>query len=144
MCTLTELYQQVLGVVALTGDALAVHLNASVDVHGPYYSVGITAPAYAAPGDVLAPEVGRASATSSVELLAKLAQALKVANPYALPQYALLDQKAEISRLLNHPLITRQEKTYTLLRFSRMDEDQAQLAIEELRSKIDQRVAQQD
>ncbi|AWM31331.1 hypothetical protein [Hymenobacter nivis] len=73
------------------------------------------------------------------EVLSDLAQRLGVAWPLAALAPALAYQKKEIIRLLNNPVITRREKTYTLLRISRMTEETAQLAIEELRSKTSQR-----
>jgi hypothetical protein len=58
----------------------------------------------------------------------------------ALPvQYATASQKEEIIRLLNHPLITRQEKTKMLLNISRLDEERATQAIAKLRKAIEDR-----
>ncbi len=60
--------------------------------------------------------------------------------PVALPvQYATASQKEEIIRLLNHPLITRQEKTKMLLNINRLDEERATQAIAKLRKAIEDR-----
>ncbi|MEJ7662498.1 MAG: hypothetical protein WKG07_24500 [Hymenobacter sp.] len=40
-------------------------------------------------------------------------------------QYATASQKEEIIRLLNHPVITRPEKTKMLLNINRLDEERA-------------------
>jgi len=57
----------------------------------------------------------------------------------ALIQYATASQKEEIIRLLNHPLITRQEKTKMLLNINRLDEERATQAIAKLRKAIEDR-----
>ena len=54
-------------------------------------------------------------------------------------QYASASQKEEIIRLLNHPLITRQEKTKMLLNINRLDEERATQAIAKLRKAIEDR-----
>jgi len=54
-------------------------------------------------------------------------------------QYATASQKEEIIRLLNHPVITRQEKTKMLLNINRLDEERAVQAIAKLRKAIDER-----
>lgn len=54
-------------------------------------------------------------------------------------QYATREQKEEIIRLLNHPVITRPEKTSMLLSINRMDEERAIQAIAKLRKAIDDR-----
>ncbi|TGE13445.1 hypothetical protein [Hymenobacter elongatus] len=53
--------------------------------------------------------------------------------------YATAAQKEEIIRLLNHPVITRQEKTKMLLNINRLDEERASQAIAKLRKAIDDR-----
>ncbi len=53
--------------------------------------------------------------------------------------YATASQKEEIIRLLNHPLITRPEKTKMLLNINRLDEERAVQAIAKLRKAIDER-----
>jgi hypothetical protein len=62
--------------------------------------------------------------------------AAEVAAPV---QYATASQKEEIIRLLNHPLITRQEKTKMLLNINRLDEERATQAIAKLRKAIEDR-----
>jgi phage recombination protein Bet len=59
------------------------------------------------------------------------------ANPKV--QYATASQKEEIIRLLNHPVITRPEKTKMLLNINRLDEERAVQAIAKLRKAIDDR-----
>jgi hypothetical protein len=60
--------------------------------------------------------------------------------PAAVPvQYATAAQKEEIIRLLNHPVITRPEKTKMLLNINRLDEERAVQAIAKLRKAIDDR-----
>ena len=90
--------------------------------------------------------------------LTMLAKALKVNYPLPAPtyavsgsaegitptqasiiQYATTSQKEEIIRLLNHPLITRQEKTKMLLSINRLDEERATQAIAKLRKAIEDR-----
>jgi hypothetical protein len=60
-------------------------------------------------------------------------------TPAAPIQYATASQKEEIIRLLNHPLITRQEKTKMLLNINRLDEERATQAIAKLRKAIEDR-----
>jgi hypothetical protein len=54
-------------------------------------------------------------------------------------QYATASQKEEIIRLLNNPLITRQEKTHMLLAINRLGEERADQAINKLRQAIENR-----
>ena len=68
------------------------------------------------------------------------AEAPAVAAEQAVPvQYATASQKEEIIRLLNHPVITRPEKTKMLLNINRLDEERAVQAIAKLRKAIDDR-----
>jgi len=68
------------------------------------------------------------------------AEAPAVAAEQVAPvQYATASQKEEIIRLLNHPVITRQEKTKMLLNINRLDEERATAAISKLRAAIDER-----
>jgi hypothetical protein len=53
--------------------------------------------------------------------------------------YASAGQKEEIIRLLNHPVITRQEKTKMLLNINRLDDERATQAIAKLKKAIDDR-----
>ena len=75
----------------------------------------------------------RALTTASAEV--PTAEALAAAPV----QYATASQKEEIIRLLNHPLITRQEKTKMLLNINRLDEARATQAIAKLRKAIEDR-----
>lgn len=68
------------------------------------------------------------------------APAVAAEAPAAAPvQYATASQKEEIIRLLNHPVITRQEKTKMLLNINRLDEERAVQAIAKLGNAIDER-----
>jgi hypothetical protein len=67
---------------------------------------------------------------------------LQAPTPAEMPapvQYATAAQKEEIIRLLNHPLITRQEKSKMLLNINRLDEERATAAITKLRKAIEDR-----
>ncbi|WP_019947905.1 hypothetical protein [Hymenobacter aerophilus] len=55
------------------------------------------------------------------------------------PAYASASQKEEIIRLLNHPVVTRAEKTKMLLNINRLDEERATQAIAKLKKAIDER-----
>jgi hypothetical protein len=97
------------------------------------YSGNVPAPAVA-PAVVAEPApVMRAVTTAAAEVPAAEAPA---ATPV---QYATASQKEEIIRLLNHPLITRQEKTKMLLNINRLDEERATQAIAKLRKAIEDR-----
>ncbi|MDO7846457.1 hypothetical protein Q5H92_08820 [Hymenobacter sp. M29] len=54
-------------------------------------------------------------------------------------QYATAAQKEQIIRMLNHPVITRPEKTKMLLNINRLDEERANQAIAKLQRAIDDR-----
>lgn len=54
-------------------------------------------------------------------------------------QYATAHQKEEIIRLLNHPVITRPEKSKILLNINRFDEERAEQCLTKLRQVIDER-----
>lgn len=54
-------------------------------------------------------------------------------------RYASAKQKEEIIRLLNNPVITRQEKTKMLLNINRLDEERAGQAIDKLKKVIEER-----
>lgn len=81
---------------------------------------------------------------TAVEPAAAPAPAMQVVPPVAAEQvaplhYATASQKEEIIRLLNHPVITRPEKTKMLLNINRLDEERATAAIAKLRSAIEER-----
>ncbi|MEL5993788.1 hypothetical protein [Hymenobacter segetis] len=91
----------------------------------------------AAPAPVAA-AVGQAVPT--MQVLPAEAPAATAEAPAAAPvQYATASQKEEIIRLLNHPVITRPEKTKMLLNINRLDEERAVQAIAKLRKAIDDR-----
>ncbi|RSK44086.1 hypothetical protein [Hymenobacter rigui] len=69
----------------------------------------------------------------------KAVAAEPAASEAAAPAYASASQKEEIIRLLNHPLITRPEKTKMLLNINRLDEERATQAISKLKKAIDDR-----
>ena len=103
------------------------------------YTGNVPTPA-AAPAPVAAAEpqpVMRAMTTAPVaEVQVPAAAAPEAPAPV---HYATASQKEEIIRLLNHPLITRQEKTKMLLNINRLDEERATQAIAKLRKAIEDR-----
>ena len=87
-----------------------------------------------------APAVAVAQAVPAMHVLPAEAPAIAAEQPAAAPvQYATASQKEEIIRLLNHPVITRPEKTKMLLNINRLDEERATAAIAKLRKAIDER-----
>ena len=87
---------------------------------------------------VLTPAVAVAQAVPAMQVVP--AEVPTVAAEQAAPvQYATASQKEEIIRLLNHPVITRPEKTKMLLNINRLDEERAIQAIAKLRKAIDDR-----
>ncbi|UPL50173.1 hypothetical protein [Hymenobacter sublimis] len=89
-----------------------------------------------------------APATTPVAIAAEAPAAMKavpaeaaVVTEAAAPAttYASASQKEEIIRLLNHPVITRPEKTKMLLNINRLDEERATQAIAKLKKAIDDR-----
>ena len=99
------------------------------------YSGNVPAPAAAVAAEPAAP-VMRAVTTTPATPAPAEAPAAEAAAPV---QYATASQKEEIIRLLNHPLITRQEKTKMLLNINRLDEERATQAIAKLRKAIEDR-----
>ncbi len=101
------------------------------------YSGNVPAPSVAAAAEPAAP-VMRAvtNEPAAPDLVPAEAPAAEAAAPV---QYATASQKEEIIRLLNHPLITRQEKTKMLLNINRLDEERATQAIAKLRKAIEDR-----
>ena len=97
------------------------------------YSGNVPAPAVA-PAVAEPTPVMRAVTTAPTPAEAPVAEA--AAAPV---QYATANQKEEIIRLLNHPLITRQEKTKMLLNINRLVEERATQAIAKLRKAIEDR-----
>ena len=100
------------------------------------YSGNVPAPAVA-PAVAEPTPVMRAMTTAPTP--ATPAEAPAAEAPAAPVQYATASQKEEIIRLLNHPLITRQEKTKMLLNINRLDEERATQAIAKLRKAIEDR-----
>jgi hypothetical protein len=88
----------------------------------------------------LAPTPAVAVATALPTMQVVPSETPAVAAEAAAPvHYATASQKEEIIRLLNHPVITRQEKTKMLLNINRLDEERAVQAIAKLRKAIDDR-----
>ena len=90
------------------------------------------APAVVEPAPVMRAMTNTPAAPAPAEAPAPAAETAPV-------QYATASQKEEIIRLLNHPLITRQEKTKMLLNINRLDEGRATQAIAKLRKAIEER-----
>ena len=63
----------------------------------------------------------------------------KEAAPAPAVRFASAKQKEEIIRLLNNPVITRQEKTKMLLNINKLDEERASQAIAKLKKVIEER-----
>lgn len=63
--------------------------------------------------------------------------------PAASVKYASAKQKEEIIRLLNNPVITRQEKTKMLLNINKLDDERATQAIAKLKKVIEDREDEQ-
>lgn len=99
------------------------------------YTGNVPAPA-AAPSVVAEPAPVMRAVTNTPAPTPTEAPAAEAAAPV---QYATASQKEEIIRLLNHPLITRQEKTKMLLNINRLDEERATQAIAKLRKAIEDR-----
>jgi len=91
------------------------------------------------PGLAVAPEAApvAVAAEAPAPMKAVPAEPAPVETPVV--AYATASQKEEIIRLLNHPVITRQEKTKMLLNINRLDEERATQAIAKLRKAIDDR-----
>ncbi|RDC62257.1 hypothetical protein AHMF7616_00848 [Adhaeribacter pallidiroseus] len=64
-------------------------------------------------------------------------------TPATSVKYASAKQKEEIIRLLNNPVITRQEKTKMLLNINKLDEERATQAIVKLKKVIEDREDEQ-
>jgi len=102
------------------------------------------------PAEEMDYDTNKASAVASVPAVAQPVPAMQVV-PAEAPavaaetataepmQYATASQKEEIIRLLNHPVITRPEKTKMLLNINRLDEERALQSIAKLRKAIDDR-----
>ncbi|WP_286130695.1 hypothetical protein [Solirubrum puertoriconensis] len=83
---------------------------------------------------------GNEPGTGAVEVKPMQAVQVEQAAPLAgTATYATAQQKEEIIRLLNHPVITRQEKTKMLLNINKLDQERATQAIANLRKTIDER-----
>ena len=85
-----------------------------------------------------APAFQQAANVPNVPAVAAIAPAPVTTQP-APVQYALASQKEEIIRLLNAPVITREEKNKMLLNINRLDVERATAAIAKLNDAIAQR-----
>jgi len=85
------------------------------------------------------PAVAVAQAVPAMQVLPAEAPAIAAEQAATPVQYATASQKEEIIRLLNHPVITRPEKTKMLLNINRLDEERATAAIAKLRTAIGER-----
>ncbi|WP_347156551.1 hypothetical protein [Pontibacter chitinilyticus] len=81
----------------------------------------------------------KAAATAKATEPAPAAAAAEQPEESGSVRYASAKQKEEIIRLLNNPVITRQEKTKMLLNINRFDEERAGQAIEKLKKVIEER-----
>ncbi|MBF9252672.1 hypothetical protein I2I11_05170 [Pontibacter sp. 172403-2] len=84
------------------------------------------------------PTMKAAAASKAAEPAAPSEAATETAESASV-RYASAKQKEEIIRLLNNPVITRQEKTKMLLNINRFDEERAAQAIEKLKKVIEDR-----
>ncbi|MBC3540313.1 hypothetical protein ACFSC6_02795 [Rufibacter sediminis] len=91
----------------------------------------------AVPADPAVAEVAQAPAVVPVT------PAPAPAAEEATVKYATAKQKEEIIRLLNNPVITRQEKTKMLLNINKLDEERAKQSIAKLKKVIDDREHEQ-
>jgi hypothetical protein len=82
------------------------------------------------------PVVAAAKPVEPAETISPVAAEAPVANAV---KYASAKQKEEIIRLLNNPVITRQEKTKMLLNINKLDEERATQAIAKLKKVIEDR-----
>ncbi|GAB3572513.1 hypothetical protein [Hymenobacter daeguensis] len=99
------------------------------------YNTNVATAPTTAPAPVAAP----AQPVPAMQVVPAEAPAAVAEAAVAPVQYATASQKEEIIRLLNHPVITRPEKTKMLLNINRLDEERAVQAIAKLRKAIDDR-----
>ncbi|RPD45011.1 hypothetical protein DNI29_20180 [Hymenobacter sediminis] len=93
----------------------------------------------AQPAMVVAPAATPVAIAAEAPAAMKAVPAEPAAAEAPAPAYATASQKEEIIRLLNHPVITRPEKTKMLLNINRLDEERATQAIAKLKKAIDDR-----
>ena len=99
---------------------------------------GGNTPAATQPAMAVVPAAPVAEVAAAVEAPAAMkAVAAELAAPAV--AYASAAQKEEIIRLLNHPVITRPEKTKMLLNINRLDDERATQAIAKLKKAIEDR-----
>jgi len=91
------------------------------------------------PAMAVAPAAAPAAVAAAAPAPMKAVPAEPVVAEAPAPTYASASQKEEIIRLLNHPVITRPEKTKMLLNINRLDEERATQAIAKLRKAIEDR-----
>ena len=100
---------------------------------------GGNTPAVTQPAMTVAPAAAPAAVAAAAPAPMKAVPAESVVAEAPAPIYASASQKEEIIRLLNHPVITRPEKTKMLLNINRLDEERATQAIAKLRKAIEDR-----
>ncbi|WBA42325.1 hypothetical protein [Hymenobacter canadensis] len=100
---------------------------------------GGNTPAAAQPAMAVVPASAPVSVAAEAPAPMKAVAADAPAAEVSAPAYASASQKEEIIRLLNHPVISRPEKTKMLLNINRLDEERATQAIAKLRKAIEDR-----
>ncbi|MBO0360757.1 hypothetical protein J0X19_22545 [Hymenobacter sp. BT186] len=96
-------------------------------------------PATTQPAMTVVPTAAAPTPAAEVAAPMKAVAAEPAVEAPAVVTYASAAQKEEIIRLLNHPVITRQEKTKMLLNINRLDDERATQAIAKLKKAIDDR-----
>lgn len=100
---------------------------------------GGNTPAAAQPAMAVVPAAAQPAVAAEAPAAMKAVAAEPAVAETPAVQYATASQKEEIIRLLNHPVITRQEKTKMLLNINRLDEERATQAVAKLKKAIDDR-----
>jgi len=100
---------------------------------------GGNTPTVAQPAMTAVPTASAAPVAAAAPAPMKAVPAEAAAPEVSAPAYATASQKEEIIRLLNHPVISRPEKTKMLLNINRLDEERATQAIAKLKKAIDDR-----
>ncbi|MFT2008215.1 hypothetical protein ACMA1I_06030 [Pontibacter sp. 13R65] len=91
------------------------------------------------PAKVAVPTEKKATMKAAPAVAAAATETAAEADKTPGVRYASAKQKEEIIRLLNNPVITRQEKTKMLLNINRLDEERAAQAIDKLKKVIEDR-----
>ena len=110
-----------------------------MDYQGNVQEAKTEQPRAAAPAKTMKAVPVEAEATAP----APVASAPETAEDGPAVKYATAKQKEEIIRLLNNPVITRQEKTKMLLNINKLDEERAKQSIQKLKKVIEDREQEQ-